>query len=202
MTATSTVTVNALPDTEGVTMCLDAATHLYRLLARYNWCLACPDEFRQRWGMFWPKLRWCERALVRLCLAAQGHRRVGHKLRTNSPIEGMDVSEFHRPQRIPAHVEEEFNRVLGTFYASLMTVVEIEDLWASEFPRVVAEVGVDLRTWFLNPEDFVPWAVFGHVRRSLRARAWSATDAQHAAATLAGALHGRLYEKERERCGH
>lgn len=201
MTATSTITVHALPNTDGVAMCLDAAVHLYRLLARYNWCLASPDEFRQRWSMFWPKLRWCERAMVRLCLVAQGDKRVGHKLRTNCPIEGMDASKDHRPQQIAAHVEAEFNRVLGTFYAGLMTIGEIEDLWVRRFPHVLAVVRREISTWFCNPADYVPWAVFGNVRQALKGHAWSAAEAQHAAANLAGALHTCLYEKERELCG-
>ncbi len=125
MGCSSMVTVNAIPDVPNVLMCRAAAQHLYRLLARYNWCLRDPRQFEERWRLFWPTLRWCERAIVRLCLAAQGGLRVGQRLRPDRLDMDVDEGTAHQPVRMSSDVEAEFVRVLGLYYQRLTTRAEM-----------------------------------------------------------------------------
>lgn len=194
--------VRALPLVDSVWMSAGAAAHLYRLLARYNWCLIDPERYRARWQLFWPTLRWCERAMLRLCLAAHGGKRVGQRLTTASPQGYRDVLLAHRPVRIEANVEDEFWTVLASFYAALTTAEEVAQMWAKH-----CEASFDLLAsdrpytqWFADGHGFVPWAVFENARRYFGGMGWSAPCAQHAAADLSAALHKHLYLKEQELC--
>lgn len=197
------ISVNTIPDVPNVLMCRAAAQHLYRLLARYNWCLRDARQFEERWRLFWPTLRWCERAMVRLCLAAQGGLRVGQRLRLDRL--GMDVEEgtAHQPVRMSPDVEAEFVNVLGLYYQRLTTRAEIVAMWLEQWPQTMSALHAAGAGsgWFSEPEDFVPWRLFHRARQELSSKGWSAMEAQHAAADLASALHAHLHAKEQSLCG-
>lgn len=195
------VALRIIPNMPGVLIREDAAKHLLRLLARYNWCLEDVSTFEVRWKRFWPTLRWCERATVRLFLCAHGGVRVGQRVSLEGSSESLHEGA-HRPMTIPPEVESAFMNVLGQHYQRLTSPAEILSLWRARWPAATASIGVAAakEAWFEQPEGFVPWSVFERARRHLMLQGWSAETAQHASAALAVALHKHLQMKEDEVC--
>lgn len=193
--------MNVIPDMQSVLVGEDAAEHLLRLLARYDWCLADVRMYESRWRHFWPTLRWCERAMVRLFLFAQGAR-VGQRIRLEVDVARPQQSEAHRPVRISTGVEAEFVSVLGQHYRRLTSPAEIYAMWAARWPTATAAVALEATsaTWFQSPEEYVPWRLFDRARFELMRQGWSAETAQHASATLAVALHEHLQTMEESIC--
>lgn len=163
-----------------------AAVHLLRLLERYNWTLAEPLKYADRWRKFWPTVSQLERTMVMMFVRSSNSGRFqGPVCLRPLPPALADVAGNRTLVKLDAEVAHEFAALRHVF---LTTVVSVDDLklkWHETHPTVMKAHGVaveaTLHSW---------WTGSGSVdlndllRAALFAAGLSADDAQWAASEM------------------
>lgn len=197
------VTVRLFAGTTKVEMKRGAALHLYRLLQRYNWCLADADLRESRWRRFWRGIGGVERTLLCHFVKAHCGGRVGVRVRVEKPPVDFEVFEGD-PSPVPMSpaIEVEFRRVLDGFYRGLLTPTEVKDAWKRRCPQEYAVLEASGQAdVVLAPTT--PWVADDMERQigtALAVATAPSNCAQWVATVLASALLAEIEDRERALC--
>lgn len=108
----------------------DAALHLARLLARYNWALSDPAKYSSRWRGFWPKITQIERTLTVMAVRSANRGKFGSPFEMRDlPLALQSVASSNRAPKIDAAVASEFARLRHTFECALITPDDVAFTW-------------------------------------------------------------------------
>ena len=180
-----------------------AALHLYRLLQRYNWCLADDSLRESRWRRFWRGIALVERVLLSHFVKAHCGGRLGVRVRVEKPP--VDFEQFEddpSPVQITPAVEHEFRRVLDDFYKRLLPTTAVKEVWRRRCPEQLAVLEASgLTDTILSPAT--PWVADDmqqQIAGVLAAMNESSGDSQEVATALVSALLPEVEERERALC--
>ncbi|KAA0178840.1 hypothetical protein FX016_23190 [Cupriavidus gilardii] len=181
------VAVRVFPKHPPIEMTRAAALHLFRLLQRYNWCLAEKD-YRSRWSRFWPRIQSVERVLLVLFIKASCNGQFGRRLVAIEPpvdferyVDNTDVAA------LTPLVGDEFGHLLATYYNKLGAREELYAWLKKDCPK---EFGLlmaskPLRSIFGEGAWVDPEVLYGKCERAFRSDGWEHDSASALAMTLA-----------------
>lgn len=180
-----------------------AALHLYRLLQRYNWCLADGDLRESRWRRFWRGIATVERTLLCHFVKAHCGGRIGVRVRVEKPPVDFELYEGD-PSPVPMApaIEEEFRRVLDGFYRTLLSVAEVKDAWKRRCPQefAVLEASGNADSVLSPAGRWVADDMERQIAGALASGVDTADGAQWVATMLASALLAEIEDREALLC--
>lgn len=180
-----------------------AALHLYRLLQRYNWCLADADLCESRWRRFWRGIDGVERTLLCHFVKAHCGGQIGVRVRIEKPPVDFEVFEGDpSPAPISPSIEGEFRRVLDVFYRGLLTPIEVKEAWKRRCPQeyTVLEASGQTDMVLAPAARWVADDMERQISTALVVATATSDCAQWVATVLATALLVEIEERERALC--
>lgn len=197
------VTARLFAGAAKVEMNRGAALHLFRLLQRYNWCLADVGMQEARWRQFWRSITSVERTLLCHFVRAHCGGRIGVRMRVEKPPVDFELYEDDpSPVSISPSTEAEFRRVLDGFYRELLSPAEVKAAWKRRCPREFAVLEAnDQADAVLAPATrWVADEMERQIVCTLATAAGCADCAQWVAAILVSALASEIEDREKARC--
>lgn len=130
-----------------------AATHLLRLLERYNWTLSDRDKSSNRWRKFWPVVSQIERTMVVMFVrSANGGTFGGQVCLQPLPHEMVELVGCRKLVKIDAEVAHEFAALRQTFVQILASADDFKFNWHETHRTVMRMYGdaleVALHSWW------------------------------------------------------
>jgi len=180
-----------------------AALHLFRLLQRYNWCLADVGVQESRWRQFWRGITAVERTLLSHFVKAHCGGRIGVRMRVDKPPVDFELYEDDpRPVQMSSAIEAEFRRVLDGFYRVLLSPAEVKDAWKRRCPRefAVLEASDRIDSVLAPTTRWTADDIEQQIVGSLATSASCVECGQWVAAALTAAFVAEIEERERALC--
>ncbi len=180
-----------------------AALHLFRLLQRYNWCLADVGVQEARWRQFWRGITTIERTLLCHFVRAHCGGQIGVRMRVEKPPVDFELYEDDPSQvLISPATEAEFRRLLDGFYRELLSPAEVKAAWKRRCPRefAVLEANGRIDAVLAPATRWVADEMERQIVRTLATDAGCADCAKWVAANLVSALAAEIEARETARC--